>query len=338
MTRKHILTLCLSILLLVAVLPTALLAAGDALGFTGTADGTGCGAGSLSLTLPEYVFAGDTISAAISNTGELEGEVSFTPAGNLSPMPDYSMIFLATGEGSGTVTAGGSVKGCAKSELLSVSAATTILKTVIQLETSATTLKVGESLKPVFSYSRTAESDAVPNVDVLWASALQKLVTYEPVLTVTGTSVSVSGGSLAALEPGVSVVTATVPGTDISTSFSVNVVETSNAVPVTTLAVQSAASMKVGDTLNITPVYAPANATNASGTWTLSKQNIVSVSGNTFTALAAGKVTATYILADSTKSASCVITVVAGGPISVSGVSLPNEKHIKVGEIGRAHV
>ncbi|MBQ3095657.1 MAG: Ig-like domain-containing protein [Clostridia bacterium] len=332
MTRKHIFTLCLSILLLVAVLPTALLAAGEALGFTGTAEGSGCGAGSLSLTLPEYVFAGDTISAVISNTGELEGEVTFTSAGSLSPLPDYSMIFLATGAGSGTVTAGGTVKGCAKSEALSVAASTTILETVIQLETTVTTLKVGESLKPVFSYSRTPESDSIPNVDTLWASALQKLVTYEPVLTVTGTSVSVSGSSLAALEPGVSVITATVPGTDISTSFSVNVVETSDAVPVTTLAVQSSASMKVGDTLTITPVYAPANATNAAGTWTLSKQNIVSVSGNTFTALSAGKVTATYILADSTKSASCVITVVAGGPIAVSGVSLPNEKHIKVGD------
>ena len=332
MTRKHFFTLSIAIILLLCVLPSVLLAAADAVTNIGTAEGSGCGAGSMTLTLPEYVFAGDTVSAAISNAGELEGEVTFTPSGELSAVADYSMIFLAGGAGTGTVTAGGSIKGCGKAELLEVSASVTVLETRMELENPTTTLKIGDSFRPIFGFSRGEVGAEVPDVDGLWASALQKLVTYEPVLTVAGSAVSVSGSSLAALEAGTAVVTATIPGTKISTSFAVNVVETSDTVPVTTLAVQSAASMKVGDSLTIAPVYAPANATNAAGTWTLSKQNIVSVSGNVFTALSAGKVTATYILGDSTKSASCVITVVDGGPVAVTGVNLPNEKHIKVGE------
>ena len=46
MTRKHFFTLSIAIILLLCVLPSVLLAAADAVTNIGTAEGSGCGAGS----------------------------------------------------------------------------------------------------------------------------------------------------------------------------------------------------------------------------------------------------------------------------------------------------
>lgn len=332
MTRKRFLILCTAIILVVALLPCVLLAAAETVEYVGSVKADGCGGGVLGVTLPEYAFAGTTVSAAVNHEGTLEDEVAFTPSGELAPVEGYNMLFLATGPGKGTVSVSGTLKGCGGTDTLATSATVNVLETVLELQSPSTIMTVGSTFTPAFGYSPSATAANVPGVDQLWATALTQLITMKPVLSVSGKAVSVSGSSLVAMEEGTATVTATVPGTSISTAFTVNVVAAENVVPVTTLAVQSTATCKVGESVTITPVYAPANATNAGGTWSLSKQGVVSVSGNTFTALAAGKVTATYTLADSTKSVSCVITVSAGGPIPVAGVTMANEKHIKVGE------
>ena len=345
MKRSSFIMLCIALVLLIAVIPAAVSAAsseesptvgaavlGSDIRATGSASLSGCGKGGITVTLPEYAFAGTTVTAAFTNSGSVTDAAS-APGGKLAATLISDSFFLCTAPGTGYVTYSATVTGgCKKTEYLAASAATKILSTDMEIRLSAASLTVGESITPTYNFTRGADSEGVENVTELWSSAYNQLTQTTPHLTVDGGAVVVNGASLTAVAPGTAVVTAAIPGTEVSASVTVTVTAAEVVIPVTTLALPSTASVKVGDTLTLTPVYAPANATNAAGSWSMSASGLLTVSGNTFSALKAGKVTVTYTLADSTRSVSCIVTVIPGGPVPVTGVSIPNQKTISVGE------
>ena len=332
MKRNRFLLLCAAIVLCIAVLPSVLLASSEESDNVGESYSTGCNKGSLSVTLPKYAFVGTNVNATVAHEGEFVDGATLTPDGVLQAREGNIASFFASAPGEGSVTYAGSIAGCRSSVGLIASARVTVLDVNMELQNPKTTMSVGESYLPVFSFFPAEDSADIENVDDLWASALGQLREATPTLSVKGNALSVSGDRLIAAEAGTAVVTASLPGTPVSFSFSVTVIAVSDVIPVTTLAVRSNAQMKTGETLTLVPTFSPANATNADGAWSLSKNGVVTVEGNVFTAVTPGKVTATYTLSDSTRSVSCVITVIDGGKIPVTGVTVANQKQIPVGD------
>lgn len=342
MKKIQFLLLCAVILAASALLPLAVSAASEPAETAAPASSSESAfsgeieedSDAVDLNVPEYAFVGTNVYATASVTeGRQVGEIRLAASGALRESGETAGAFFAAAAGSGVVTATAVTdNGCRGAKGVRTSANVRVFSTELKLQNTDLTVTVGGTLTPVLSFERGADSNGAENVDYLWSQALRQLLNVTPELRVSGKALTVSGSALVANEAGTAVVTASLPGTDVSTSFTVEVKEKDNSVPVTTLAVRSAATIKTGETLTLTPQYAPANATNASGAWTLSKSGVVSVSGNVFTALAPGRVTATFTLADSTRSVSCVITVIQGGAVPVTGVTIANQKNIKVGE------
>lgn len=87
---------------------------------------------------------------------------------------------------------------------------------------------------------------------------------------------------------------------------------------------QTAVLSTIGETLLINRTITPGNATNKNVTWTSSNPSVAAVSGGQVTAVANGTTTITATTKDGGYTASCVVTVNAGGSqnVPVTGVSL----------------
>ena len=99
-------------------------------------------------------------------------------------------------------------------------------------------------------------------------------------------------------------------------------IESSTNVPVERLSLSmSSATLKVGDTIRLTPIFTPSNATNQAVTWSISNPSVCSVSNGSVIALATGYSTITATSLDGGFTASCSLEVQAA-TVSVTGVSL----------------
>jgi beta-glucanase (GH16 family) len=87
---------------------------------------------------------------------------------------------------------------------------------------------------------------------------------------------------------------------------------------------QTAVLSTIGETLLISRTITPSNATNKNVTWTSSNPSVAAVSAGQVTAVANGTTTITATTKDGGYTASCVVTVNAGGSqnVPVTGVSL----------------
>lgn len=87
---------------------------------------------------------------------------------------------------------------------------------------------------------------------------------------------------------------------------------------------QTAILSTIGETLLISRTITPGNATNKNVTWTSSNPSVAAVSAGQVTAVANGTATITATTKDGGYTASCVVTVNAGGNqnVPVTGVSL----------------
>ena len=87
---------------------------------------------------------------------------------------------------------------------------------------------------------------------------------------------------------------------------------------------QTAVLSTIGETLLINRTITPGNATNKNVTWTSSNPSVATVSAGQVTAVANGTTTITATTKDGGFTASCVVTVNAGGSqnVPVTGVSL----------------
>ena len=85
---------------------------------------------------------------------------------------------------------------------------------------------------------------------------------------------------------------------------------------------KSSASLNVGESLTLTAIIKPSNASNKSVTWSSSNTSVATVSSiGVVTAKAAGTATITVTTSDGGKTATCSVTVQAK-TVSVTGVSL----------------
>ena len=176
----------------------------------------------------------------------------------------------------------------------------TVAVTGITLDKASATLSVGQSCT------------LIPTVTP--ENATDKSVVY----TVTSSAVAtVSGnGTVTAVSPGITTVTATT----VDGGFSASCTVTVNAVPVSAVTLsKSELTLNIGATDALTASITPENATNKTLIWSSSDESVVRVSqtGN-IDAVARGTATVTVKTADGDFTSACVVTVTA----RVTGVTL----------------
>lgn len=79
---------------------------------------------------------------------------------------------------------------------------------------------------------------------------------------------------------------------------------------------QTSLSIKAGRKVTLSPTILPANATNKTITWSTSNSSVATVANGVVTAIAAGSATITVTTQDGNKTATCAVTVTAGGVAS----------------------
>lgn len=135
--------------------------------------------------------------------------------------------------------------------------------------------------------------------------------------------VSRSGSTFTAMAAGDATISFTTTDGGFTASYSLTV--TAASVTPTTVAVtgvsfaSSSGSYEVGNTFTLTPTITPSDATNKNGSWTISDSSVVSRSGTTFTALAAGTATITFTTTDGGYTATYNLTVTAASVTPSTG-------------------
>ena len=170
---------------------------------------------------------------------------------------------------------------------------TTISVTKVKLSASAITLNTGEksTLRAEFSPSNAT------NTGVSWNSSNTKVATVE-------------NGTITAVGAGKAVVTVTTADGGHKATCSVTVVEPTVSVTGVTLS-RSEVSLSAGNTTQLAPMFAPADATNKAVTWTSSNNSVATVSANgEIKAVSAGTAIITVTTADGGHSATCVVSVI----------------------------
>ena len=172
----------------------------------------------------------------------------------------------------------------------------------IRINTSGTSLKIGDSLTLIATISPSYAQDK----SVTWSSSDSSVVSVT------------SNGVITAKKLGTAIITATSSNGKTSTSR-INVVN--NGVEVTNIRLsKTSAEAKVGDKISIDATITPTNATRQKLTWTSSNESIATVSYGTVTALKPGTVTITA-RSENGISASCTITI-SEKPVTVTKITL----------------
>lgn len=84
-----------------------------------------------------------------------------------------------------------------------------------------------------------------------------------------------------------------------------------------------------GETLQLTPVFTPANPTNPNVYWMMDNDSVATIENGLVTAIQEGAVTITCVSEDGNYKATCVVSVTNDAPVSVTGVSL-NKKTLQM--------
>ena len=159
--------------------------------------------------------------------------------------------------------------------------------TEVTLNQTTLSLTVGGTA----NLSATVSPSNATNKTVSWSSSNESVAT-------------VSGGKVTAVAEGSATITAKAGGKSATCAVTV----AAKDVPVTGISLSpTTLSIEAGKTATLTATVSPSNATNATVTWTSSKESVATVSGGKVTAVAEG--TATITATAGGKSATCAVTV-----------------------------
>lgn len=180
--------------------------------------------------------------------------------------------------------------------------------TGITLGAAEATLKAGHTLKLVPTVAPANASDKTIN----WTSSVATVATVE-------------NGVVKAAGNGTTVITATTVDGSFTATCTVTVygfVDAPETIPVTGVALDTkAAILTEGEQLKLVATVTPADATDASVTWTSDAENVATVKDGVVTAVSAGNAIITVKTTDGGFEATCNITVEAA-VIKVEGVEL----------------
>ncbi|MCL2843439.1 MAG: Ig-like domain-containing protein [Oscillospiraceae bacterium] len=138
-------------------------------------------------------------------------------------------------------------------------------------------------------------------------------------------------GQITAVAPGTAAITVRTVDGNRTATVTVTVTEPTTPpppIPVTsvTIAGEAARNLIIGQTLGLTPIVAPANATNQNVTWTSANPAIATVSATgQVTAVAPGATTVTVRTVDGNRTATATIIVTELALIPVMGVTIAGE-------------
>lgn len=144
------------------------------------------------------------------------------------------------------------------------------------------------------------------NQKVNWSSSNDKIASVD------------SSGNVTAVAQGSATITATTEDGKKTATCSVTVI--ASTIPVTGVTVSpTSGTVAINGTLQLTATVAPANATNKAVTWTSSNASIATVDSNgKVVGKAVGSATITVTTTDGKKTASCTVTVVKGGVVTIA--------------------
>ena len=145
--------------------------------------------------------------------------------------------------------------------------------------------------------------------------------------------VTVSGGVVTIVGAGQTTITVKVSGTNVQATCSVTVTSATVAVTGVSLNTNSA-KLTVEDTLTLTAIVSPGNATNKAVNWTSDKPEVATVVDGVVTAVGAGTATITVTTADGEYTATCTVTVSEAGATEVPVESVTLDRTSETLEIG----
>lgn len=162
-------------------------------------------------------------------------------------------------------------------------------------------VEVGKTI----ALTATVEPSDATNKNVSWSSDKEGIAT-------------VSNGTVTGVSAGTATITVTTEDGSKTATCTVTVSATNVAVTGVSLD-KTSATLKVGETTQLTATVEPSNASNSTVTWSTSDAGVAEVNGGTITAKAAG--TATITAEAGGQKATCSVTVTAAD-VAVTGVSL----------------
>ncbi len=260
---------------------------------------------SVTLTVGETA----SLTATVSPANASEKTVSWSSS-NTSVATVNNGTVTAVAVGSATITA----KAGSKTATCTVTVkAKEVPVTGITLDPTSVSITVGGTAKLTATVSPADATDKT----VTWSSSKESVATVE-----NGTVTAVAVG------------TATITAKAGSKTATCTVTVKAKEVPVTGITLDpTSVSIEVGKTAKLTATVTPADATNATVTWSSSKESVATVENGTVTAVAVGTATITAKAGD--KTATCTVTVTPK-VIPVTGITLdPTSVSIEVGKTAK---
>lgn len=256
---------------------------------------TGVSLNKTSLTLAEE--ASETLVATVLPSGATDKSVTWTSSNSTVASVDQAGKVTANKAGTATITVETEDGGFTATCEVTVTAVYHV--TGVTLNKTQLNLNVGasETLTPTVSPSNATDKT------VTWSSSNSSVA-------------SVSNGTVTAVAAGSATITVKTNDGNKTATCTVTVSE----VAVTSVTLNKTSTTLVrGGSETLTATVLPANATNKNITWSSSNSSVASVSNGLVTAVAVGSATITATSqSDSTKKASCTVTVNPKGVISIS--------------------
>lgn len=232
-----------------------------------------------------------TLSAAVAPENATDKAVTWQSSDVTVATVDATGKVIAVKAGTAAITAK-TANGKTATCTVTVTAAT-VEATGVTLNKTALTLTEGGAE----TLTATVAPENATDKTVAWQSSDAAVATVD------------AAGKVTAVAAGTATITA---GTANGKNAACTVTVTAAAVEVTGVTLdQTSLNLAVGGAATLTATVAPDNATDKSVTWQSSNAAVVSASGGTVTAVAAGEATITATCGG--KTASCVVTVTAAG-------------------------
>ncbi len=254
-----------------------------------------------------------TITASVSGSG-ITRTISVSGNGSWTAKTDVTWITLNKTSGSSgtssitatltinpstTASRSGTVTFTCGTKTVTVTItqeAATVAVAGVSLNASSKELTVGSS----FTLTATVSPSNATNKTVTWKSSNTSVATVN------------SSGLVSAVGAGSATITVTTSDGSKTATCAVTV-----KIPVTGVTLsKTSAELKIGGTVTLTATVAPSNATNKSVTWSSSNTSVATVSNGTVTGKTAGTATITVKTSDSSKTATCTVTVYGKPAIS----------------------
>lgn len=244
----------------------------------------------------------ESVALYINDTATLKATVAPANASNKEVTWSSSNADVASVDESGKVTAKATgtavITVTTKDQNKTASATVTVSKkavpvTGVSLDKETAALSIGDTL----TLTATVAPSNADNKNVTWSSSNENVATVD------------DNGTITAKGAGTAKITVKTEDQNKTASATITV----STVPVTGVSLdQEAATLKVRDTLTLTPTVAPANATNKEVTWSSSDTKVATVdSTGLVTAKGIGTATITVKTKDQEKTAAATITVVS---------------------------